>query len=132
MLSVLLMNSIIGLKLNFFIIVILQTEKRKHLVCQKFFSTLFEIKTRRLLTIAKSKHCGQGVTENRGGNRTEPKFRDQKDSIRSFIKSLKVTESHYNRKKSKRLYLPAELSVKKLCFLHNECREENLQVIQNS
>lgn len=89
-------------------------------MCAKFFSHLFEIKTRRLLTIARAKLNGTGVTENRGGNRKEATYRDAKNDVRDFIRTLRVSESHYGRKKSRRLYLSCDLSVRELVRLYNE------------
>lgn len=45
-----------------------------------------------------------------------------------FINSLKASESHYNRKKSRRLYLPSELNISKLCKMYNAKSEANNRV----
>lgn len=58
--------------------------------------------------------------EGRGGDRISHKTADKKNHIRSFIKRLKGRESHYNRKKSKRIYLSATISIAKLHKMFNE------------
>lgn len=64
-------------------------------------------------------HLGQAIEERRGGDRRSLHSVEKKENVRSFIKQLRGTESNYNRNKSKRIYLNAELSIKKLHTIYN-------------
>lgn len=48
----------------------------------------------------------------------------EKNKIREFINKLRGRESHYNRRKSKRIYLPASLSIANLCKAYNSQTKE--------
>lgn len=50
---------------------------------------------------------GDVIRENRGGDRKSKKSAHVKQKINNF----EVVESHYNRAKSKRIYLSSELNV---------------------
>lgn len=56
--------------------------------------------------------------ERRGGDKISHKLAPSKEEVRHFLKGLKGTESHYGRKKSKRIYLNCNLTIKKLFFLY--------------
>lgn len=67
--------------------------------------------------------------ELRGGDTKFHKYIDKRESVQKFIADLPATESHYSREKSKRIYLAANLNVKKLWTLYNNNTEsENLKV----
>lgn len=66
--------------------------------------------------------------EFRESSRKENLFIEKLQSVMSFIKSLKGTESHYVRDKSVRVYLQSELSVAKRASIYNEGVDENLKV----
>lgn len=97
-------------------------------VCQKFFCAALNLSQRRLLTIAKQIQSGDGIRENRGGDRTSKKYANKEKSVIEFIGNLKATESHYNRKKSVRMYLPSELNVSRLFNMYNSTVDNTLQV----
>lgn len=52
----------------------------------------------------------------------------KRDKVQEFIGKLRGTESHYNRSKSRRTYLPAHLSIKKLRQIYNEQAENQCKV----
>lgn len=96
-------------------------------VCQKFFVAALSVSKQRVNTVAKVIRAGEVPKENRGGDRKSQKSEGKKECVRNFLKRLKGRESHYNRKKSKRIYLSASLSVAKLWRLFNkECPQNRV------
>lgn len=89
-------------------------------VCKKFFLHLTKFKSDRVRQILKKLHTGRPFVECRGGDRVSKKYELKKESVRQFIGRLQCKESHYNRKKSKRLYLDCNLSIRKLWKMYNE------------
>nr|CAI5861566.1 unnamed protein product [Callosobruchus analis] len=66
--------------------------------------------------------------ERRGGDRVRAKNNDKRIAIRWFVEGLKCVESHYCRSKTfQRLYLPAELSIRKLWQIYNSTVNRDLQ-----
>lgn len=57
---------------------------------------------------------GDERPERRGDSRITPVQCDIQNSIKEHIKSLRVSQSHYNRKKSEKQYLPSYLSIAEL------------------
>lgn len=100
--------------------------KKKLQVCQSFFLAALDIKKDRVNRIAAVLFEGAIPKEKRGGDRLSDKSRSKKESVREFINSLSAKESHYNRRKSKRLYLSSDLSIKRLHKIYQEkCDSEN-------
>lgn len=83
-------------------------------VCQKFFFASLSISKQRVNTVAKVLLAGGVSKENRGGDSKSQKSEVKNECVRHILKRLKGRESHYNRKKSKRIYLSASMSVAKL------------------
>lgn len=84
------------------------------MVCAATFRSITGIGPTRLRRIAcHFNNTGTPPTEKRGGKRGSEKFVELQDSAVQFIKSFKVRESHYSRKKHTqcRQYLPSELSI---------------------
>jgi hypothetical protein len=81
-----------------------------------------------MITIGKAKHMGSPTTDRRGGDHKEKKFGDKRSSVRAFISKLRVSESHYGRKKSRRVYLPFNYDIKSLFKVYNDTGDENLKV----
>lgn len=81
-------------------------------MCRNFFLRSLNINKGRVRGVLK-RHMDTGLMaiENRGGDRKSLKNLGLKDAIVSFIKKFKGTESHYCRSKSRRIYLPSELSI---------------------
>ncbi|KAK9686177.1 hypothetical protein QE152_g37387 [Popillia japonica] len=75
--------------------------------------------TKRLQTIAKKIQDGSGIKETRGGDTKSKKMTLIREKVEGFIKKLKGRESHYNRSKSARIYLPSELNIRKLWQMYN-------------
>lgn len=81
-------------------------------VCKSFFMPVFSIKRQRLSTIIKCVMDCKVPKEERGGDRRSAKSEEKKEHLRNFFRNLPCTESHYNRAKSKRVYLDASLNIK--------------------
>lgn len=103
-------------------------KKKKLPVCKSFFMKVFSIKKDRLISIAKTVFEGKVPKENRGGDRKSQKSSEKKAKLREFLASLPANESHYNRNKSKRIYLSSDLNISKLRKLYNESVPPELQV----
>lgn len=97
-------------------------------VCSKFFRALFGIGTTRLNSIASSVVAGNAICEKRGGDRRTKQNFAKKNSVIQFIANLEARESHYNRQKSKRLYLSSDLNITKLFKMYNESVPDSLKV----
>lgn len=97
-------------------------------VCANFFQRAFDTKKGRLRTIGRIIHEGAIPRENRGGDRRSSKSIHKKASVRNFINDLPAQESHYNRAKSRRIYLSSELNMKKLLNYYNSSVSVELQV----
>lgn len=97
-------------------------------VCKKFFLDITRVGRTRLANITRKVHSGQAVEERRGGDRKSCRSLEKKENVRGFIRKLRGTESHYNRSKSKRIYLSSELSIRKLATIYNQQASEELQV----
>lgn len=96
-------------------------------VCQKFFSAAMKLPKSRIVRVSKILLNGGVPEERRGGDRVSKAFEETKDSIRNFIKNLKGTESHYSRQHTKRIYLSAELSIRKLHKMYNSSASQQLK-----
>lgn len=95
-------------------------------VCKTFFAAVFGLSKHRLGTVAKVMEEGGVPKEKRGGDRISHKTVSKKEKVRQFIGKLRGKESHYNRKKSKRIYLSANLSIAKLHKMYNRrCDSED-------
>lgn len=98
-------------------------------VCKKFFLSIASgIGRTRLSNIVKKVSSSEPIEEKRGGDRKSNFTVLKKEKVREFIRSLKGTESHYNRSKSKRIYLSAELSISKLWYMYNQQATEDTKV----
>ncbi|KAG8300846.1 hypothetical protein J6590_066637 [Homalodisca vitripennis] len=62
---------------------------------------------------------GETITDKRGGDRRSQKCEPKKQALRLFLCNLRGRESHYNRKKSKRIYLQSDLKKAKLRVIYN-------------
>ncbi|KAI4465463.1 hypothetical protein MML48_3g00003997 [Holotrichia oblita] len=71
---------------------------------------------------------GREIKENRGGDHRSHKSSVKRENVGHFIGSLKAHKSHYNRSKSKRLYLLSNQSISNLCKLYNSKATEELKV----
>lgn len=89
-------------------------------VCRNFFLAVFDITKSRLTCIQKVLKAGDVPKEKRGGDRCKNKNNEKKKKIREFLEQIPACESHYNRKKSCRVYVSSSLNVTKLCVLYNE------------
>lgn len=89
-------------------------------VCKRFFMSVLMVKSTRLRNIALKIKSGEHLTEKRGGDRKSGKSVITKEHVRQFLNKLKGKESHYNRKKSKRIYLDSSLNVQQLWRVYNK------------
>ena len=85
-----------------------------------------KFKPERVRNILSKLNNNKGLEETRGGDQVSHKSLAKKQSVRKFIGSLKGTESHYSRSKSKRVYLRSDLSIRKLHTIYNDCQENRL------
>ncbi|KAI4455666.1 dna-directed rna polymerases i ii and iii subunit rpabc2 [Holotrichia oblita] len=84
-------------------------------VCQKAFLKVLGITKHRLGYVMKAfMATGKQPSEKRGGDHKSAKYKDKQDAVQQFINKLKCIESHYCRSETARMYLPSELSIKKL------------------
>ncbi|KAG8318767.1 hypothetical protein J6590_106133 [Homalodisca vitripennis] len=71
---------------------------------------------------------GETITDKRGGDRCSQKCEPKKQALRLFLCNLRGRKSHYNRKKSKRIYLQSDLNKAKLCVIYNATVSKDLTV----
>lgn len=90
------------------------SKKGHKTVCSKFLLSMFNLSRARVIRLAKLIANGDLPRELRGGDRVSNKLLTSKDEVREFLGELKGSESHYNRQKSKRIYLNSNLTIKKL------------------
>lgn len=88
------------------------------LVCRGFFLAAFGIKNR-ITPILKAIQEGNIPEDKRGGDRYAKRSGPVKEKIRDFLKNLPASESHYNRKKSCRVYLSSDLNIATLFKMYN-------------
>ena len=104
-------------------------KKTRIRVCNSLFLKVFSLKKKRLNHINAVVFNEQSIKETRGGDRKSGANLEQKENIIKFIGQLSAKESHYSRNKSKRVYLPSTLNIKKLWELYNNSVEnDNLKV----
>lgn len=100
-------------------------------VCRETFLNVLNITKHRIIGVfTKFKNGVSKVpVETRGGDHKQDKFGNKRESVLSFIKTLKGCESHYGRGKSSRTYLSSDLTIGKLFKMYNaEQTAENLKV----
>nr|CAI5869766.1 unnamed protein product [Callosobruchus analis] len=64
------------------------------------------VQKHRLHTITKNMMCGKDIKENRGGDHCSTKNLTKRNNVVQFSGMLKAKGCHYNKRKSRRLYLP--------------------------
>lgn len=82
-------------------------------VCKRLFMTAFNVSEKRLRNLNKTLFKGSVPVEKRGGDHCSHKSVEKKTKLREFINNLPAKESHYNRNKSKMIYLSSDLNAKK-------------------
>lgn len=98
-------------------------------VCKNNFLAITKVGRTRLSNIVKKVYAGEAVEEKRGGDRKSHLSINKKTKVREFISNIKGSESHYSRRKSKRLYLHCALSIRKLHEIYNKnCKENDEKV----
>ncbi|XP_065640744.1 uncharacterized protein LOC136073224 [Hydra vulgaris] len=95
---------------NYFIV----GNKTRIPVCKNNFIAITKVGRTRLANIVSKIHAGDPIEDRRGGDRKSSHSIDKKNKVRDFISNLKASESHYGRKKSRRLYLNCKLNIRKL------------------
>ena len=84
-------------------------------VCAATFQGISGMSKDKLSHLANTFHAtGWSPIEKRGGDRSTVKDKEITQAIKNHIKTYKCRESHYARNKSRRGYLPSELSTKKM------------------
>ncbi|CAH1986106.1 unnamed protein product [Acanthoscelides obtectus] len=102
-------------------------------VCRQSFMNILGVKKDRILNVVKRyKESDEIPKERRGGDRTKGKNNTKRAAIKEFVESLKCIESHYchycRSKTFSRIYLPAELNIRKLWRMFNNTVDKDLQV----
>lgn len=89
-------------------------------VCQKAFRGILNIGKDRIQRVCK-RHLSTGAAPKEccGGDRKASKFFAKKSAVIAFIKKFKCIEVHYCRGKTKRQYLPSELSINKMYAMYS-------------
>lgn len=98
-------------------------------VCKNNFIAITKIGRTRLANIVTKVYAGEPIEEKRGGDRKSHLSINKRNKVREFISNLKASESHYGRKKSKRLYLHCRLSIRKLHEVYNKNCSEDLDKV---
>lgn len=98
--------------------------KRPLRVCLKFFTAVLGVTKDRVNRLCKKIASGVVLKDRRGGDRVSHKSQAKKEKVIEFIGNLNGRESHYNRAKSKRIYLPAHLNIAKLHKMYNSQCEQ--------
>lgn len=119
-----------GKKVNRILSAVYYVYKKKKLVCvcKKFFLATFNISKARVNIINRTLNAGDTPAEKRGGDRKSSKSVERKNHVRAFINKLPAVESHYNRKKNKRVYLSSEWNVKKIFQVYNDSVPQKFKV----
>lgn len=101
-------------------------------VCQKTFTGALCIKKDRIQGVmGRFFEREEMAQERRGGDRKSTNFAEKRSAVETFIESFNANETHYCRSKNlKRLYLPAELNIRKLWRMYNN-DHTNLKVKQH-
>nr|CAH7746213.1 unnamed protein product [Callosobruchus chinensis] len=97
-------------------------------VCRSFLSAVFNVKKGRLRSVARTLSLGNVPKETRGGRRLSNINETKKQNVRDFLNRLPACESHYNRQKSKRVYLAADLNIATLHRMYNTESQSDLHV----
>nr|CAH7750010.1 unnamed protein product [Callosobruchus chinensis] len=90
-------------------------------VCQRAFLHILGVSKDRVQRIARNYvYAGTLPKENRGGSTVSAIYAKRSACVREFIEKLSCTEVHYCRGKTKRQYLPCNLSIAKLIKMYND------------
>lgn len=103
-------------------------------VCQKFLISTLDI-TQKFLLYTLNTSANDVAQEDRRQRNTSNKYSDfAKTQVKQFIKKLPAAPSHYNRKRTNRVYLPQELkNVSNLYRLYlKECQSSNIEFVSES
>lgn len=96
-------------------------DKKVVTVCRDMFCAVLGVSHSTVTRLLKHKHeMGEIKLENRGGDHKVKRYGAKRAAVVGFIKRLRARESHYCRKKTKKLYLPSELkSIRNVWRIYN-------------
>lgn len=98
-------------------------------VCERAFRQILGVGNSRIQNITRSYATTANVAqEKRGGDHTSFRYKEKKESVISYIKTLKCLESHYCRGRSRRKYLSSDLNIEKLARAYNATVNDQLKV----
>lgn len=99
-------------------------------VCHDMFCAVLAVGHSTVARYIKHKHeRGELKPDRRGGDQKFKRFCGKRSAVVRFIQRLHARESLYNRKKTKRLYLPVELkSIRNLWKIYNEQAPDDARV----
>ncbi|CAH0673862.1 unnamed protein product [Spodoptera exigua] len=103
-------------------------------VCQKFLISTLDI-TQKFLLYTLNNSANEMAQKDRRQRNTSNKYSDfAKTQVKQFIEKLPAVPSHYNRKRTNRVYLPQELkNVSNLYRLYlKECQSSNIEFVSES
>lgn len=104
-------------------------DKIKVPVCKIFFLNTLCISAQVVKTVFNKTGSTGVVSEDRRGKACKNSLLSEsvKESVREHINSFQTVESHYCRKNTSRLYLPASLNISKMYSLYQEyCSDKNI------
>lgn len=97
--------------------------KQRIRVCFQAFRTITGMGKSRLNLLSMKMQNEGMISDRRGGFKQAARYRELKDDVMAFIRSIPTKESHYCRAKTGRTYLPAELNIEKLYSYYLEARK---------
>ena len=103
-----------------FTLQILHDGKRLKVCKALFMKAVAPVTSKRVRVLIDKIARGIPINKELRGGKSKRSFMRKKEKVRSFISRLRAKESHYGRNKSVRVYLPSELSVKRLWRIYNK------------
>ncbi|XP_063219455.1 uncharacterized protein LOC134545805 [Bacillus rossius redtenbacheri] len=99
-------------------------------VCKKLFIQTLCVSGDRVQSLCrKFLQLDDVPVDKRGGDKISIRYSDKRQSVKEFINSLTVLESHYCRSKNiTRQYLPSELSIKSLWTKYQDTHDKKVHV----
>lgn len=111
-----------------------KTDGKMLRVCKSAFMSILNVKNDRITGVLRRSHQSSGglAKETRGGDHRSQKNEEKRIAIHNFIQSFQCSESHYCRGKSDgRVYLSADLNIKKMWRLYNKSTSPESKVKQS-
>lgn len=103
-------------------------------VCQKFILSTLDITQRHLNYVLTNVNEGMSLKDSRTRIASNKYSESAKENVRKFIESLPACPSHYNRKKSKRMYLSQDLRNLSNLFriYETNCKKNDEEIVSEA